>query len=115
MRGVGAGVEEVVVPEGPEGDVLGSVGPKGHAPRLLPLARAQGVFLRVKPLDAGLGVVGGQLAAHHGGVQAAGHQRHAVHVPGKLQGEGFGHGDGLEEVLHAQEGALPGSRRGHRK
>ena len=110
---VGAGVEQVVVPEGPEGDVLGAVRPQGHAPRLFLLAHAQGVVLRVNRLDAGLGVVGGELAPHHPVVQAAGHQRHAVHVPGKLQGEGFGDGDGLEEVLHSQERALPGSRRRH--
>ena len=114
-EGVGAGVEQVVVPEGSQGHVLGAVGPQGHAPRLLPLFEPERVFLRVKPLDAGLGIVGGQLAPHHCGVEAAGHQRHAVHVGGQFQGEGLGHGDGLEQVLHAQQGALPGPRRRHRQ
>ena len=91
-EGVGAGVEQVVVAEG-----------------------AQGVVVRVHLPNAGLGVVGGQLAAHHLVVEAAGHQRHAVHVPGQLKGEGLGDGDGLEEVLDAQEGALPRPRRRHRE
>ena len=114
-EGVGAGVEQVVVAEGAQGEVLGAVGPQRERPRLLPLARAQGVVLGVNLLDAGLGVVGGELAAHHLVVQAAGHQGHAVHVPGQLQGEGFGDGDGLEQVLDAQQGALPGPRRRHRQ
>ena len=114
-EGVGAGVEQVVVPEGSEGEVLGAVRPQGHAPRLLPLARAQGVVVGVNLLDAGLGVVGGELAAHHLVVEAARHQGHAVHVPGQLQGEGFGDGDGLEQVLDAQQGALPGPWRRHRQ
>ena len=62
-----------------------------------------------------VGVVGRELAAHHLGVEAAGHQGHAVHVPGQLQGEGFGDGDGLEQVLDAQQGALPGPWRRHRQ
>ena len=114
-EGVGAGVEQVVVPEGSEGEVLGAVRPQGHAPRLLPLARAQGVVVGANLLDAGLGVVGGELAAHHLVVEAAGHQGHAVHVPGQLQGEGFGNGDGLEQVLDAQQGALAGPWRRHRQ
>ena len=114
-EGVGAGVEQVVVPEGSEGEVLGAVRPQGHAPRLLPLARAQGVVVGANLLDAGLGVVGGELAAHHLVVEAAGHQGHAVHVPGQLQGEGFRNGDGLEEVLDAQQGALAGPWRRHRQ
>ena len=114
-EGVGAGVEQVVVPEGSQGDVLGAVGPQGHRPRLLALFEAQRVFFPVKPLDAGLGVVGGELAAHHPVVEAAGHQGHAVHVPGQLQGEGLRHGDGLEQVLDAQQGALPGPWRRHRQ
>ena len=114
-EGVGAGVEQVVVAEGAQREVLGAVGPEGDRPRLLPLARAQGVVLGVNLLDAGLGVVGGDLAAHHLVVEAAGHERHAVHVPGQLQGEGFGDGDGLEEVLDAEQGALPGPWRRHRQ
>ena len=112
---VGAWVEEVVVPEGAQGEVLGAVGPQGHAPRLFLLAYAQGVVVGVNRLDACLGVVGGELAAHHPVVEASGHQRHAVHVPGKLQGEGFGDRDGLEQVLHSQERALPGPWRRHRQ
>ena len=112
---VRAGVEQVVVPEGPQGDVLGAVRPQGHRPRLLLLVHAQGVVAGVDRLDAGLGVVGRELASHHPVVEAAGHQRHPVHVPGQLQGEGFGHGDGLEQVLHAQQGALPGPGRRHRQ
>ena len=45
-EGVGAGVEQVVVPEDPERDVLGAVGPERHGPRLLALVDAQGVVLR---------------------------------------------------------------------
>ena len=112
-EGVGAWVEQVVVPEGPQGDVLGTVGPQRDRPRLFAFVEAQGIVVRLNPLDACLGAVGRELAAHHLVVQAAGHQHHSVHVPGQLQGEGFGHGDGLEEVLHAQQGALPGPRRSH--
>ena len=101
-EGVGAGVEEVVVPERAQGDVLGAVDLQGHRPRLLVLAQAQGVVLGLNLVDMGLGVAGGDLAAHHLVVEAAGHQRHAVHVPGQLQGEGFGDGDGAEHVLDSQ-------------
>ena len=114
-EGVGAGVEQVVVPEGAQGDVLGSVGPQGDRPRLLALAQAQGIVAGVHIPYAGLGVVGSQLAAHHLVVEAAGHQRHAVHVPGQLQGEGLGDRDGLEQVLDAQQGALTGPWRRHRQ
>ena len=107
-EGVGAGVEEVVVPEGAQGHVLGAVGPERHGPRLLVLVQTQGVVLGGNLVDLGLGVAGGDLAAHHLVVQAAGQESHAVRVPGQLQGEGFGDGDGAEEVLPAQEGALPG-------
>ena len=64
-EGVRAGVEQVVVPEYSQGHVLGAVGPQGHRPRLLSVAHAQGVGLLGHLLDAGLGVVGRQLAAHH--------------------------------------------------
>ena len=114
-EGVGAGVEQVVVPEGAQGHVLGGVGPQGDGPRLLALAQPERVVFGVHLLDAGLGIVGRDLAAYHLVVEAAGHQGHAVHVPGQLQGEGLGHGDGLEEVLDAQECALPGPRRRHRQ
>ena len=59
--------------------------------------------------------MGGELAAHHLVVEAAGHQGHAVHVPGQLQGEGLGDGDGLEQVLDAQQGAFPRPGRRHRQ
>ena len=106
-EGIGAGVEQVVVPEGAQGNVLGAVGPQDHAPCLLPLSEAQRIVVIVHLSYAGLGVVGRELASHHLVVEAAGHQGHAVHVPGQLQGEGFGDGDGLEQVLDAQKGALP--------
>ena len=114
-EGVGAGVEQVVVPEGSEGEVLGAVRPQGDRPRLLALAQAQGIVAGVHLPYAGLGVVGGQLAAHYLVVEAAGHQRHAVHVHGQLQGEGLGDRDGLEQVLDAQQGELPRPRRRHRQ
>ena len=114
-EGVGAGVEQVVVAEGAQGDVLGAVGPEGDRPRLLALFEPERIVVGANLLDAGLGVVGRELAAHHLGVEAAGHERHAVHVPGQLQGEGFGDGDGLEQVLDAEQGALPGPWRRHRQ
>ena len=55
---VGAGVEQVVVPEGAKGHVLGAVRPQGHAPRLLSLCESERVFVLVQLLYAGLGVVG---------------------------------------------------------
>ena len=85
------------------------------APRLLALVEAQRVVVGVHLLDAGLWVVGRELAAHHPVVEAAGHQGHTVHVPGKLQGEGLRHRNGLEQVLDAQQGALAHSRRRHRQ
>ena len=39
-QGVGAGVQQVVVPEGAQRDVLGAVRPEGHRPRLLALFEA---------------------------------------------------------------------------
>ena len=59
--------------------------------------------------------MGGELAPHHLVVLATGHERHAVHVPGQLQGEGFRDGDGLEQVLHAQKRPLAGAGRRHRQ
>ena len=114
-EGVGAGVEQVVVPEHPERHVLGAVGPERHAPRLLALVQAQGVVLGGNLLYLGLRVAGGDLAAHHLVLQAAGQQRHAVHVPGQLQGEGFGDGDGAEHVLDSQQRALPRPGGRHRQ
>ena len=108
-EGVGAGVQQVVVPEGAQGDVLWGVRPERDGPRLLPVVEPERVVLRVNPLDAGLGVVGRDLAPHHRIVQAAGHQGHAVHVPGKLQGEGLRHGDGLEQVSPRPAGCAPPS------
>ena len=114
-EGVGAGIEQVVVAEGAQGDVLGAVGPEGDRPRLLALFEPERIVVGANLLDAGLGVVGRELAAHHLGVEAAGHQGHAVHVPGQLQGEWFGDGDGLEQVLDSQQGALAGPWRRHRQ
>ena len=65
INGSEAGVEQVVVPEGAQGHVLRGVGPQGHRPCLLLLAHAQGIVGGVDGLDAGLGVVGGELAPHH--------------------------------------------------
>ena len=114
-QGVGAGVEEVVVAEGAKGHVLGAVGPQRDGPRLLAFFEAQGVVVGVDLLYPGLGVVGGELGSHHPVVEAAGHQDHAVHVPRQLQGEGFGDGDGLKQVLDAEQGALPRPGRRHRQ
>ena len=62
MRGVRAGVQQVVVPEGAQGRVVGAVGPQRHAPRPLPLFEPQGVLLPGDLADEGLGIVGGDLA-----------------------------------------------------
>ena len=114
-EGVGARVQQVVVPEGAQGHVLGAVGPQGHAPGPLTLVDEDGVLVHRHLPDTGLGVVGGELAPHHLVVLAAGQQGHAVHVGSQFQGEGFGDGDGLEQVLHPQERALAGARRRHRQ
>ena len=114
-QGVGAGVQQVVVPEGAQGHVVGTAGTQAHRPRLLAVAHHQRVAFRRHLADARLGVVGGHLAAHHPVVLAAGHERHAVAGTGQFQGEGFGDGDGLEQVLHSQQGALSGPGRRHRQ
>ena len=114
-EGIGAGVEEVVVPEHPERYVLGAVCPERHAPRLLALVQAQGVVPGGNLLYLGLGVAGGYLAPHHLVLQAAGQEDHAVRVPGQLQGEGFGDGDRAEHVLDSQQRALPGPGGRHRQ
>ena len=114
-EGVGAGIEQVVVPECSERHVLGGVGPQGHAPRLLAITHAQGIVVRVHLPDAGLGIVGGELAPHHLVVEALGHEGDAVHVGGQLQGEGFGNGDGAEHVLDSQQRSLPDPWRRHRQ
>ena len=58
MRGVGAGIEQVVVAEGAQGDVLGAVGPQRDGPRLLALFEPERIVVGANLLDAGLGVVG---------------------------------------------------------
>ena len=115
QQGIGAGVQQVVVAEGAQRHVLRPSGAQGQAPGLLPAMNEDGVLVHRHLPDAGLGVVGGELAPHHLVVLAAGQQGHAVGVPGQLQGEGFGDGDGLEQVLHAQQGALAGAGRRHRQ
>ena len=112
---IGAGIQQVVVPEGAQGHVLRPSRAEGQAPGLLAHVDEDGVVVHGHLPDAGLGVVGGELAPHHLVVVAAGQQVHAVGVPGQLQGKGFGDGDGLEQVLHAQEGALAGPGRRHRQ
>ena len=114
-EGVRAGVQQVVVPEGAQGRVLGAVGPQRHAPRPLPLFEPQGVLLPGDLADEGLGIVGGDLAPDRLLVETAGHQGHAVHVSRQLQREGLGHRNGAEQVLHSQQGALPDPRRRHRQ
>ena len=114
-EGVGAGVQQVVVPESAQGHELRPAGAEGQAPGLLPRVQPQRVVPGRYLADAGLGVVGGQLSLDHLPVQAAGHQGDAVGVTGQFQGEGFGDGDGLEQVLHAQQGPLAGARRRHRQ
>ena len=114
QQGVGARVQQVVVPEGAQGHVLRPVNPQGQLPGQLALPAAHGVVLGGHLADAGLGVVGGKLLLDHPVVLAAGQQGDAVHVPGQLQREGFGDGDGLEQVLHAQQGALAGAVGRHR-
>ena len=115
QQGIGAGVQQVVVPEGAQRHVLWAAGTEGQAPGLLSPVDEDGVVVDGYLPDAGLGVVGGELLPDHLVVLAAGQQGHAVHVPGQLQGEGFGYGDGLEQVLHAQERPLPGAGRRHRQ
>ena len=115
QQGVGAGVQQVVVPEGAQRHVLRPAGAEGQPQGLLPGVDEDGVVVDGDLPDAGLGVVGGELAAHHLVVVAAGQQIHAVGVAGQLQGEGFGDGDGLEQVLHPQQGALAGAGRRHRQ
>ena len=110
-EGVGAGVEQVVVEEGAQGRVLGSARRERHAPGLLTRIEAQGVLRLGHRLDAGLGVMGADLAAHDLLVVAAGHEGDAIHVAREFEGEGFGDGDRLEQVLDAEQGAFPGSRR----
>ena len=114
-EGVGAGVQQVVVPEGAQRHVLRAGGTEGQAPGLFAPVDEDGVLVHGHLLDAGLGVVGGQLAPDHLPVQAAGQQGNAVGGAGQLQGEGFGDGDGLEQVLDAQHGALAGAGRRHRQ
>ena len=111
-EGVGARIKKVVVAEGAQGHVLGSARPEGQAPGLLALGETQRILLIGELLDAGLGVVGGDLAAHYLAVAAAGEQGDTVAVAGQFKREGLGHGDRLEEVLDAEEGALARAGRG---
>ena len=115
QQGIGAGVQQVVVPEGAQRHVLRPAGAQGQAPGLLAHVDEDGVVVHGHLPDAGLGVVGGELVPHHLVVVAAGQQVHAVGVAGQFQGERFGDGDGLEQVLHPQQGALAGARRRHRQ
>ena len=115
QQGVGAGVQQVVVPEGAQGHVLRSSGPQRHTPGPLADMDEDGVLVHGHQADAGLGVVGGQLLPHHLTLLAAGQQGDAAGVAGQFQGEGLGDGDGLEQVLHAQQGALAAAGRRHRQ
>ena len=112
---VRARIEQVVVAEDAERGVLGAVGPEGHAPRLLILAQSQWIVLRRDLLDVGLRVAGCDLSAHHPVVHAARHEGHAVCIPGQLEGEWFGDGDGAEHVLDSQQRSVSGPGRRHRK
>ena len=105
---VGAGVEKIVVPECADGGVLRASGSEGHCPSLLTLPYSKGVLVVGYQPDSRLGVVGGDLPANYPVVQAAGHDHSAVHVSHQLQGEWLRDGDGLQEVLHAEERPLPG-------
>ena len=112
---VGAGVQQVVVPEGAQGHVLGPAGAERQSPSLFTDVDEDGVLVHGHLPDAGLGIVGGKLLPHHLPVLAAGQQGDAAGVARQLQGEGFGDGDGLEQVLHAQKGPLAGAGRRHRQ
>ena len=111
QQGIGAGVHQVLVPEGAERHVLGALDRQGHAPGGLAGPEREGVILGADGPQAGLGVVGGQLAPDDLAVQAPGQESDAPVVAGQLQGEGLRHGDGLEEVLDAQEGVVAGPGR----
>ena len=115
QQGIGARVQQVVVPEGAQGHVVGAAGAEGQTPGLLAHVDEDGVLVHGYLPDAGLGVMGRELAAYHPVVLAAGQQGHAVGGARQLQGEGFGDGDGLEQVLHSQQGPLAGARRRHRQ
>ena len=82
-----------------------------HAPGLFTLRQPQGVVVGGHGRDAGLWVAGGDLAPYHLVVQAAGQKGDAARVPGQFQGEGFGDGDGGQQVLHPQQGALAAAGR----
>ena len=113
--GIGAGIEQVVVPEHPQRRVLGALRREVYGPGLLSLPESQGVLFRNHLPDAGLRVVGGDLLPHDLIVEAARHQGHSIRVPGQLQREGFGRGYGLEQVLHSQQGPFPRPGRRHRQ
>ena len=89
-EGVGTGVEEVVVAEGAQGHVVGTAGGQGQTPGLLALGEMQGILLAGELLDAGLGVVGGDLAAYDLAAAAAREQGDAVRVPRQSREKGSG-------------------------
>ena len=103
---VGAGVKQVVVAEDAQRHVLGPARAQRHRPGLLALFEAERALLRLELVDAGLGVVGCDLAAHDLVVVAARQERDAILVAGQFEREGLGHGDGAEQVLDGEDGAL---------
>ena len=113
--GIGAGIEQIGVPENPQWRVLRALRRQVDGPGLLALPESQRVLFRNHLPDAGLRVVGGDLLPHDLIVEAARHQGHSIRVPGQLQREGFGRGYGLEQVLHSQQGSFPGPGRRHRQ
>ena len=84
-RGSEPGSSRVVVAEGAQGHVLRAVHLQGDGPGLLVLPQRQGVIVLGNLFDAGLGIVGGDLAAHHLVVLAADHQGYAIAVSGQFQ------------------------------
>ena len=76
----------------------------GQAPFAIP--KAQGGVLVRDLMDPGLGVVGRQLLLHVGTLPAAGQRGDSLGFAGDLQGEGFGDGDDVKQVLHPQQGPL---------
>ena len=110
-QGIGPRFPQVVVLEGAQGQVLRPPEPQVHGPGLLALRQPQRVVLRGDLVDPGLGVEGAHLLLDEGTLAAAGQQGDAGGVPGQLQGEGFGDGDGTQEALHPRQGAAPGALR----
>ena len=77
-----------------------------------PSARRSGSSSGEDLVHPGLGIVGAQLLLDEGTFPAAGQQGDHGGVTGDFQGEGFGDGDGAQQVLHSQQRALPGALRG---